>query len=297
MAKTNIPNINELNNLVLDLKSKVTSSLTNNINTLNSTLSNISNYSNNGFHANVGDSASKLKINFNNILTDMTNAEENIFNYISYINKFNVDDYDTSASIVDLESQYNSLYLGVPIDLNTSDDTENELDGSNKNKKTSDINHSSTSIDDSDNNPSKPMNSLETYLDKIEGKTISVNPNMQTSCIVINDSNDKNILDPKTLSIVNNISYDTDGLALFNDRYVISTTPNFGNVGDLIDIRQTDGTILKCIIANIEKTNDSTINFLANQSISISALHPNWLQSITSINNKGNYFDYINQLN
>lgn len=281
MANVNIQNISELNNLVLDLKSKVTSSLTSDINTLTSILSNISNYSNNGFSANVGDLSSKFKINFDNILSNMTNAEENIFNYVSLINKFNVDDYDTSAKAIDLESQYNSLYLGASPVVDTNGNTTGFHTTS----------HSGTNIDDSDNNVTG--SSLESYLDTIEGKVISVDSKLESSSIGISTINNT---DANALSMINNLSYDKDGLALFNNRYVISTTPNFGNIGDLIDVRQNDGTILKCIIGNIEQANAPTINFLTNQYVDISTLHPNWLQSINSINNKGNYFDYINQL-
>ena len=112
MANIKINNVSNLNTLVMELKSKVTISLTENVESIKATLSNINNYKNSGFSANVGDIANSLKNNLDNILSDITNASANYFNYASYINKFNVDDYNKSVNPVDLESQYNSIYLG-----------------------------------------------------------------------------------------------------------------------------------------------------------------------------------------
>ena len=204
MANVTINSVESLNNDVLELKSKVNNSLKSNIDYINSVLSSIGNYSNNGLSANIGDISSYLKSNFDNGLDDMINATENIFNYASYINEFNVDDYDSNSKPVSLTDKYNSSYLNI-VDTNI----------------------------DNDNNPDSEKS---TNNDNI----------IPSSAILINDIKDK--LSENSLSIINNVTFDNEGFAKFENRYIIQMNGVFGDVGDYIDITQSDGSILNCII-------------------------------------------------
>lgn len=306
MANVKISNINTFNNTVLDLKSKIESSLKTDITSLGTTLSEIENYQNNGFNANVGDIANTLRNNLDSILKNITNAEKNLFNYASYINEFNVDDYNTEAKATNLENLYNEKYLGLKNDTD-SNSSNNDSKGNSSSSNNSSNSYVVTEPNNNNNNNNNYNNdnyndnkysfntNLEPYLDTIEGTTITVT-SLNFSPIILNISN-KNEANPNTLTIINNEVYDQDGLATFQDRYIISASKDFGKVGDLIDIKHSDGTTLKCIIGNIEeKLTTPTINFVVNQDTfknSIQTVHPNWLNSIESIKNKGNYFDYI----
>ena len=55
-------------------------------------------------------------------------------------------------------------------------------------------------------------------------------------------------------------NYDSEGFAKIGDRYVVACTLTYGNVGDYIDVYQSDGTILKCIIGDIKNQSDSGCN-------------------------------------
>ena len=54
--------------------------------------------------------------------------------------------------------------------------------------------------------------------------------------------------------------YDSEGFAVINGRYVVAVTLTFGNVGDYIDVYQSDGTVIKCIIGEIKNQNDPGCN-------------------------------------
>ena len=101
-----------------------------------------------------------------------------------------------------------------------------------------------------------------------------------------------------TVSILNDTKYNNEGIATFNDRYVISTSTKYGEIGDFIDINQSDGTTLKCIIGSVDVSSvEPRIDFVVNQDTfagSITDLHPNWLQGVSNISNKGNYFEFVN---
>ena len=311
MATVKINNINTFNNTVLDLKSKVESSLKTDITSINSVLNNIENYNNNGFNANIGDIANTLKSNLESILKNITNAEKNLFNYASYINEFNVDDYNQEAKATSLETLYNEKYLGIK---NGTDyqkgNNENVSRGPNRfgevaflgagnGSYTSKDNYSSSSSGSSSSSSSSSDTStsmtLESYLDTIEGTTIPISTNVSSNSVILNIT-DVNNVNPYTLTIVNNQVYNQEGLATFQDRYIISASKDFGMVGDLIDIKHNDGTVLKCIIGNVEESlTTPTINFVVNQNVTntIQTLHPNWLNSINEVKNKGNFFNYI----
>ena len=259
MATVKINNINTFNNTVLDLKSKIESSLKTNITSINSVFSSIENYRNDGFNANIGDIANTLKSNLEIILKNITNAEMNLFSYAEYINQFNVDDYDAKASPTNLENLYNEKYLGI---VNEHKETNQDSESNSKGKSESDANYSGessfvvlgdTSSNTDSNNTSNSNNTsstLENYLDNVQGTTIPVNNNLTYNSVSLN---------------ITNQALNQEGLATFQDRYIISTSKDFGMVGDLIDITHNDGTVLKCIIGNVEENlTTPTINFVVN---------------------------------
>ncbi len=302
MANVTINSIDSLNNDVLELKSKVNNSLKSNIDSLNSTLNSVGNYSNNGFSANVGDISKTLKSNFDSILTNMTNATENIFNYASYINEFNVNDYDSNAKAVDLNSKYNKSYLHIEDDDKDSDDSEDK-DSSGNSSSSSNSNSSDDSgdsnKDNSDNNNSNNSDNNK----KPSGTTTpsgTVTPTgvaIASSVILMEDTEYSNNFEDNTLKIINNVTFDNEGFAKFENRYVVQMNEGLGKVGDLIDITQSDGSTLNCIIGlTQDSTTDNSINFFVNQNTftkTIEELHPTWLKNITSINNTGNYFNNV----
>ena len=105
------------------------------------------------------------------------------------------------------------------------------------------------------------------------------------------------------------MKFDDDGLGKIGDRYVVSVTSTFGNIGDYIDVVLADGTIIKCIIGNTIKTADDNkwglndgkcvVQFMvdkekwSDESKTIASINPKWDQDIKEITNKGNFFDII----
>ena len=55
--------------------------------------------------------------------------------------------------------------------------------------------------------------------------------------------------------------YDESGYAKVGDRYVISCTEEYGVVGDEINIKLKDGSIVKCIIGQLNDGESSRLNF------------------------------------
>ncbi len=303
MANIKINNVSNLNTLVMELKSKVTISLTENVESIKATLSNINNYKNSGFSANVGDIANSLKNNLDNILSDITNASANYFNYASYINKFNVDDYNKSVNPVDLESQYNSIYLGKS-EEQKEEKKNNSSGGSKSGSGEENLGDSVTTatgtggvggIISGENSNNIDPSKLESYLDTLQGTNITTEKNIDIATTGVDLGDGVNI-DPNTLAIYQGAAYNQEQFVAFQNRYVINVPSNYGKVGDLIDISHSDGTVIKCIIGQIEPNNTGTVNFVVNQNeftTNITELHPTWLQSVTSVKNKGNYFNYV----
>lgn len=299
MATVKINNINTFNNTVLDLKSKIESSLKTNITSINSVFSSIENYRNDGFNANIGDIANTLKSNLESILKNITNAETNLFNYAEYINQFNVDDYDTEAKPTNLENLYNEKYLGIVSETkeeNQKSQSEESGDNNYSGESSFVVLGDTSSNTDSNNYSNNTSSTLENYLGNVQGTTIPINNNLTYNTVSLNITN-PNSTNPNTLTIVNNQAFNQEGLATFQDRYIISTSKDFGMVGDLIDITHNDGTVLKCIIGNVEENlTTPTINFVVNPDTfktPLTTIHPNWLNSINEVKNKGNYFNYI----
>ena len=56
------------------------------------------------------------------------------------------------------------------------------------------------------------------------------------------------------------MKFDNEGFGIINNRYVIACTEKYGQVGDLVDFYQSDGTILHCVIGDIKNQNDYGCN-------------------------------------
>lgn len=55
-------------------------------------------------------------------------------------------------------------------------------------------------------------------------------------------------------------NFDSNGYGKINGRYTIATTTTYGNVGDYLDVKRSDGSVLKAVIADIKNQNDSGCN-------------------------------------
>lgn len=108
-------------------------------------------------------------------------------------------------------------------------------------------------------------------------------------------------------------NFDSEGFGIINGRYVVACTTTFGAVGDYIDVYQSNGNVIKCVIGDIKNQNDSgcnkwghldgkcVIEFVVDKDSwysskhanpGTSSCHPEWGgQTITKIINCGNYFD------
>ncbi len=153
------------------------------------------------------------------------------------------------------------------------------------------------------------FNSVENYLDGVSGNTISlpgglgsVHSYMGWQCITAKSSNQYKLREAAGMN------FDSEGFGRIGDRYVVATTTTFGNVGDYIDVVQSDGSVIKCIIGDIKNQNDAGCNkwghqngqcvleFVVDKSSwygtnkTVTGYHPEWNQNISKIVNKGNYF-------
>ncbi len=170
-------------------------------------------------------------------------------------------------------------------------------DGTSSSDNNQDENKEEPTNPETENNQT-PDTELEKYLDTVPGTEVEKAETMTVSEVSKTINYEDNSMSAYTVSILNGTVYNEEGIGLFQERYVISVSPEYGQIGDFIDIKQADGTILRCIIGDIQESVDpGNISFMVNQELlkdSVSALHPNWLQDVTSINNKGNYFEYFN---
>lgn len=55
-------------------------------------------------------------------------------------------------------------------------------------------------------------------------------------------------------------NFNSEGFGIINNRYVVACTTTYGSVGDYIDVYQSNGNVLKCIIGDIKNQNDSGCN-------------------------------------
>lgn len=85
-------------------------------------------------------------------------------------------------------------------------------------------------------------------------------------------------------------AYNDAGYAKIGDRYVISCTSDYGVVGDEINIKMKDGSIVKCIIGQLNDGESSRLNFFVNNSWKEGAagnLPVNFVGNISGISNVG----------
>ena len=108
------------------------------------------------------------------------------------------------------------------------------------------------------------------------------------------------------------MTFDPEGFAVVDNRYVIACTDTFGQIGDYIDFYQEDGTRIPCIIGDLKNQNDIGCNewghmngeciveFVVDQNTwySIShanpgtlSCHPEWDQDIVRAEKTGSFYD------
>ena len=102
---------------------------------------------------------------------------------------------------------------------------------------------------------------LEAYLATLEGKVVKVpdglgkiHSYMGWQMITAKSSNQYKLRQAAGMN------FDEQGFGKIGDRYVVATTTTFGQVGDFIDVKQADGTVIKCIIGDIKSQKDEGCN-------------------------------------
>lgn len=158
------------------------------------------------------------------------------------------------------------------------------------------------------------MEQLQEYLDSIEGTTIDLPEGlgkiyayMGWQCITDKTSSEWRLIQ------CTGMNFDSEGFAKIGDRYVVAVTQTYGNVGDFIDVVQADGTVLKCVIGDykgIHSESDiyghsngkSVVEFIVDKDLwygdknyRVAKMHPEWIQCVDKIINKGSYFDLAKQ--
>ena len=56
------------------------------------------------------------------------------------------------------------------------------------------------------------------------------------------------------------MNFNSDGFGVINGRYVIACTTTYGKVGDYLDVVQSDGTVIPCVIGDIKSSGDAGCN-------------------------------------
>ena len=152
---------------------------------------------------------------------------------------------------------------------------------------------------------------LMEYLDTVEGKTIvlpegygRIYAYMGWQCITNKRTDQYRLLTSTGLT------FNEEGFGMVGDRYVVAVTQTYGNIGDFIDVVQEDGTVIKCIIGDYKGIHEniwghangkSVVEFVVDKASwygsdkSVAKLHPEWIQCVDKIINKGNYFDYAQE--
>ena len=108
------------------------------------------------------------------------------------------------------------------------------------------------------------------------------------------------------------MTFDPEGFAVVDNRYVIACTTTFGNIGDYVDFYQEDGSVIPCIIGDFKNQNDAGCNayghlngdciieFVVDQNSwyrdghanpGTSSCHPEWSQDIVKAVNVGSFYD------
>lgn len=104
-------------------------------------------------------------------------------------------------------------------------------------------------------------------------------------------------------------SYDSNGFGKIGNRYVIACSPLFGEIGDLLDVKFANGTVLHAIIGDHKNLHDdganiwghqhgrAVIEFVVNKASwygghkNILSYHPEWSGRVNTIANYGNIWD------
>ena len=108
------------------------------------------------------------------------------------------------------------------------------------------------------------------------------------------------------------MTFDSEGFAVVDNRYVIACTSTFGNIGDYVDFYQEDGTVIPCIIGDFKNQNDAGCNVyghlngdcivefvvdmnswyeFGHANPGTDACHPEWNQNIVKVENVGSFYD------
>ena len=108
------------------------------------------------------------------------------------------------------------------------------------------------------------------------------------------------------------MTFDSEGFAVVDNRYVIACTTTFGNIGDYVDFYQIDGTVVPCIIGDFKNQNDAGCNvyghlngeciveFVVDQNSwygnghanpGTASCHPEWNKTIVKAENVGSFYD------
>ena len=278
---------------------------------------------------------SKVKVDKNGLLSLINDYEKKINDLSSYIQKLysTLSNIKDDADITGVSSKASSIASSFRL---LNDDYKMEVDNL-KNYVNSMI-----KIDETD--PQKDIVSiskdtiststmkdvsfeasdLENKLSLADGKTIVLPAGLGTvctymgwQCITSPSSNQYKLREAAGMN------FDSEGYGKINDRFVIATTTTYGNVGDYLDVKLTNGNVIKCVIGDIKSRGDAgcnewghqngnnVIEFVVdrnswygkkgNPSISddyfvserTGDVVSNGQVGVASITNKGNYFDYV----
>lgn len=121
-------------------------------------------------------------------------------------------------------------------------------------------------------------------------------------------------------------NFDDEGFGIIGDRYAVAMKPYYGNIGDYLDITQSDGTVYKVVIVDYKGNENgnsgiskyvhhdgSIIEFVVDKNSWYSTshggyasimhsnpgsneFHPEFGKTIIEISNVGNYWDYDHSL-
>lgn len=106
--------------------------------------------------------------------------------------------------------------------------------------------------------------------------------------------------------------FDSEGFGKVNGRYVLAMTPKYGQVGDYVDAKMTDGSVIKGILGDMKNTSDpganewghdngnTVLEFVVDKNSwynkksnpGTDGNHPEWKGiGVTSVTNQGSYFE------
>mgnify|MGYP002626230760 CR=1 FL=1 len=108
------------------------------------------------------------------------------------------------------------------------------------------------------------------------------------------------------------MTFDPEGFAVVDNRYVIACTTTFGNIGDYVDFYQEDGSVIPCIIGDFKNQSDAGCNayghlngdciieFVVDENSwypnghanpGTDSCHPEWNQNIVKAENVGSFYE------